>query len=261
MRVDVGGEDLDLETLFQGLDMLLQQDGDGIGLLPCGAAADPDPYLLTHGLAGKELRDNLLLEGGKGLRVAEEVRNADQQIAKESLRLLGCLPQIAQVVLLSLDLVDSHTPLHPADKGVVFILGEIVAGPVAQQDAYLFQVVFTSGPGVDRPADPLGKCVGGIGNELGRHLGWSKDVICKAGGDNTARHAVIRGGIRVLCHYHAALDFYRSHPLRTIASGTGENDADGPFMQVLGQRSKKEIDEQALPARCGRLQQLKAPPR
>ena len=149
--VNVGGKDLHLETLLQRLHVLLEQDGDGIGFLAGGTAGHPDADHCAGGLAGKKPRDDLFLQRRERLRVAEEIGDADQQIAKERLHLGRGLLQVAHVLVQPLDLVDGHAPLDAADDGVLLVLGKIVAGLGAQQDEDLLQRVFGLGGSGERP--------------------------------------------------------------------------------------------------------------
>ena len=70
---------------FQPVNLLLEQDGDGICFLAGGTAADPDPDRCAGRFADKEGGDDLGLKLGKGLRVTEEVGDPDQQIEIERL--------------------------------------------------------------------------------------------------------------------------------------------------------------------------------
>jgi hypothetical protein len=77
-RINVGREELHLVGLFEGFQMLAQQDSDGIRLFPGGAAADPDPQGRARRLDGKQTRNDLLLQGGEGIGIAEEIGDPDQ---------------------------------------------------------------------------------------------------------------------------------------------------------------------------------------
>ena len=74
----------------------------------------------------------------EGLRVAEKVGDADQQVAKEGIQLARVVLHVAQILIQLLDLVQGHAPLDAADEGILFVLGEIVAGAGAQHGADLF---------------------------------------------------------------------------------------------------------------------------
>ena len=52
----------------------------------------------------------------------------------------------------------------------------------------------------------------------------------------------ILGRVRVLNHGHAVRGLDRFQPQRPVRTGSGQDDADGFFLLVLGQRTKKEID-------------------
>jgi len=81
-----------------------------------------------------------------------------------------------------------------------------------------------------------------VGDELGRHLRRREDVIHQPGGDGTAGHAVVLGGVGVLGHGHAALAFDRPNAQGAIAAGAGEHNADGSLAPVQGERAEEEVD-------------------
>ena len=112
-----------LKVLSQRLQMLLEQDGDGIGLLAGGTAGHPDPNRPACGLVGKKARDDLCLEGFEGLRVAEEAGDADQQVTKEGIYLRRVSLQVAKILVRPLDLVDGHAPLDAAGEGGLLCIG------------------------------------------------------------------------------------------------------------------------------------------
>ena len=51
-----------LKRLLQLLHALLEQDGEGVGLLAGGTAGHPDANRRSRGLAGKKLGNDLFLE-------------------------------------------------------------------------------------------------------------------------------------------------------------------------------------------------------
>ena len=147
--VDVGGEDLHPVILLEQLQALLQEDGDGIGLLAGGASRRPDADHGARTLSGKELGDDLFVEGFEGLRIAEKTGHADQQVAKQCLHLGRRLPKILDVFVDLFDVLDGHAPFDPPVEGARLVLGEVVAGLGAQQDEDLFQRILSVG------ADPV----------------------------------------------------------------------------------------------------------
>ena len=152
--------------------------------------------------------------------------------------------------------MNGHAPLDAAMDGARLVLGKVVAGLGAQQNEDLFHRVL--GPGHRNGGGPgeFAEGVHGVGDKLGGHLGRGQFVVHQPGGDGAARHAVEFGGNGVLDHDHAALSLDGAHAQCAVASGAGENDADGPLALVLGERAKEEVDGQALAARLGRFQEL-----
>ena len=196
------------------------------------------------------------LQRGEGVRVAEKAGDADQQVAKEGIQFRGRFLHEAEVVVRTVDLLQRHPSLDPADQRVLLVLGEIVAGLGAQQDTDLLQrLLGLGGRGGDRVRF-LAKGVGHIGEELGGHLGWRQHVVDLPSGNGAARHAVELGAFGGLGHGHAPLAFDGAHPLRAVAAGAREHDADGPLPLVLGQGAKEEVDGQPQAPRRTWLQQL-----
>ena len=97
--VNVGGEDLDLVTLFQILHMLGKEDGQRIGLLAGRTTRRPDTDERACRFAFKKPGNDLFLKRLEGLRVAEEIGDADEQITKKGLDLSRRLLQIGNVIV------------------------------------------------------------------------------------------------------------------------------------------------------------------
>ena len=121
------------------LQRLLEDDGQGIGLLPGRAAGHPGPQRLAGRAAGQQRRDDLLPQLLPRRRVAEKARHPDQQLLEEQIQFLGVLLQEADIGGDLVDLVDAHAPLDPAVDGVLLVQGKVVAGLRPQQDDDLFQ--------------------------------------------------------------------------------------------------------------------------
>ena len=122
LAIDVRGEHLHLETPLHPFHVLLQEDGDGIGLLSAGTARHPHADRGGCVLARKKQRDDLFLQRRECLGVAEEPGHADQQIAKEGLHFGRSLLQVADVLAQSFDLLYGHPPLDAAIDRVWLVL-------------------------------------------------------------------------------------------------------------------------------------------
>ena len=165
---------------------------------------------------------------------------------------------IAKILVRLLDLVEGHAPFHPAQQGVLLVLGEIGAGLVTQQDTELFQHVLGLGGRGEDHAGFFAESVGHIGDQPGWHFGRRQNIVHQAGRDGAARHAVVLGGVGGLRDDHAALALDRSYPQRAVAAGAREHDADGPLVLILGQGSEEKVDGHPQTARRVWLQQLQA---
>ncbi len=116
-------------TLLGGL--FAQQDGDRIGLLAGGAAGHPDADLLVRALALEELGNDEGLKRVKGIRIAEEIGHADQQVAKQRPSLVRIRLQPLDIAVDLSELLHLHAPLHAALERLVLVLAKIVPDPRA----------------------------------------------------------------------------------------------------------------------------------
>ena len=123
---------------LQGLQALLEQDGQRVGFLAGGAAGIPD----AQGIAGRpvleQLRDRLFLEEVEQPRIAEEIGHADQQFLVEQLDFLRVLLEETNISRQTIELVDAHAAFDAAVDRVFLVAGKVVAGMDAQQHKDLF---------------------------------------------------------------------------------------------------------------------------
>ena len=78
--IEVGTVELDLELAVGLVHELAQHNGDGIGLLAGRTAGHPDAKNIIVGFVGKQLRQDIPLEGDEGLRIPEKAGHVDQQL-------------------------------------------------------------------------------------------------------------------------------------------------------------------------------------
>ena len=136
--VDIGGEDLHLEILFQLLHAFPKQHGNGIGFLAGGTAGDPNANSRACSLARKKPRDGLLPNLLENLGIPEETGDADEEFAKERVPFAPGELHIAEIVFQPIDLVDGHTPLDAAYHGVPFVLGKVMTGLGSEEEKDFF---------------------------------------------------------------------------------------------------------------------------
>ena len=80
---EIGGEDLNRPRGLGRVEKLEQRHGDRVGLLARRAARHPDADRRAVRLAADDRREDLALEILEHLRVAEEARDVDQDVAVE----------------------------------------------------------------------------------------------------------------------------------------------------------------------------------
>ena len=84
-----------------------------------------------------------------------------------------------------------------------------------------------------------------------RHLLGRENLIGDPRRDRAARHAVELCAFQILDQRHAASRLDLSEAVGAVVSGSGEDDADRPFLAVLRQGLEEDIDRVALAARLG----------
>jgi hypothetical protein len=255
--VQVGGKDGQRKFLW-GLDLLhrlLEHHGQGIGLLPGGAAGHPRPQGLAGRPAGEERREDAVAQLLPGGAIAKETCHPDQQLLEKQIQFLRVFLQVANIDGNLVNLVDAHAAFDPAVEGVSFVERKVMAGVGAQQDDRLFQrtlrLVFQrlSGAVNQRSAlqigeDPPGQIVHGGHN------------IRQPRVNHAARHAVEFGCRGILHQHHARILFDGPQPQRAVGAHARENNANAVFLLVLRQGAEEEINRQAQSARRCRFEQV-----
>ena len=254
--VDVGGENLHPEMGLELLHALLQQNRNGVGLDPGGAAGGPDAHHGAGRFAAEQLGDDLRLQRVKGLGVAEKVGHANQQVTKQGLHLGRVLLQVLDVAFHGVELLHRHAPLNAAVNGAGLVQRKIMAGVGAQQHAYFLQRVLGLGRG------HKGQAVGGLqgargqGHQLCWHAGRGQHQVGQLRGQGAARHAVKLGRLGALHQHQAARVLDGADAQRAIAARARQHHAHGLLLQALGQRGHEKVNRQAQPARGAGGQQL-----
>ncbi len=199
LLVEIGGEHLDLRLLDRTLSLLGEQHGNRIGLLAGGARRHPDANLIVAALVLDDLRQHLRRQRVERQRVAEEIRDADEQFLHQRHRFLGVLAQEPGVGLeiRKVPQVDaaSHPPMHRAR----LVIREIVTGANAEHVENLPHRIGSrrgtrgefSTPAVG--AHLLVEVVDALW-----HLGDRQDQIDQSGGDGIARHVAVFRQLRIL---------------------------------------------------------------
>ena len=141
MFVDVGGKDLNLPVRGLGLDLLQEQDGQRIGLLAGRTAGNPHPQRRVRPPRGNQFRQHLFGHDLPGIRVAEEVGDADHQVAGQGVQLGRVVAEHLHVLHRLLHLPQAHaTPDAAAQRGLL-IAAEVVADPLVHQRQHFLEEI------------------------------------------------------------------------------------------------------------------------
>jgi hypothetical protein len=245
VAVDVGREDLQVEPAAERLDLLVEEDGDGEGLLAGGAARDPDAERVVDARGAHQRGDHLARELLEALRVAEELGHPDEHLLVERAHLARRAAEEREVVLQRRGLGDVHPPLEAADDGPGLVVGEVDPG-LAQHHAQhrghalLRRVERRGGRAAAADGEVLGVAHQLLGHEVGRG-----DVVDQAGGDGAPRHPVEAGARRLLHQGQPADLLDGADAAHAVRPGAGEHDADGAVALVFGEGAEEDVDREA----------------
>jgi hypothetical protein len=234
LEVQVGGEDLELRQRQP----LREQHGQRVGLLPGRAPGHPHPELPRL-----PARHQLPVDRGgerlPHLRVAEELGDVDEQLARERRRLRG---------------VELQPPLVFFDGG--HRQQRHAVGDAPQHRGALVAAEVDAADRVEPPLDEVQGLVVGLENaprrqprglhleqRLAHGLGRQHPVD-QPGGDGGQGHAVEarRGG--VLHEGEAPGLLHLLEAQAPVAPGAGEHDGHRALAVVLGQRGEEQVDGQ-----------------
>ena len=126
--IDIGGEYLQLDIAFCGPDLLKKEHRDRIGLFTRAAARHPNAQRSIQRLLLHEFRNDRLRQQIEGGRIAEEMRDIDEEILGEQLTLSGILAQDPQIARAALEPRHRHAPLDPALQRALLVEREIMRG-------------------------------------------------------------------------------------------------------------------------------------
>lgn len=248
LGVDIGGEDLDGESLFQLLHRLEQEDGQGVRLFARGAPGNPDPHRPV-GLPVRQHPDQFRLKGREGLGVAEKAGDVDQQIPEQRLGLLRVVPQIAGIIAQAIELMDGEPPLDAAADGVLLIAGKIVPRNAMNRHQHLLQVAIEALLLTLPPHLPAGGAgITDVADQFLPHLLHRQDQIDHPRLDGASRHAVELGLLDILRQHQPAGGIDGARPLGPVACGPGEDDSDGVLPLILSQGAEEFVDIEPHPA-------------
>ena len=250
--VDVGGKHLQHVVLLERFHALDQQNGDGISLFASRAACAPHAHRSARGLAFKEARQHLRLQGLKGRRVAKEVGHPNQKVLKQSLHLGGRLFQKLDVAFHRIGVVHRHAPLDAAVNRAGLVQRKIVAGLRAQQRKGFAQGAGRFGNARACAVGQRARRVCHVGQQLGGHLCRGKLVVHQPGGNRALRHAVRLAGGVALRHHQAAGVLDGPHAQGAIGTHARQHNANGALALFLGQGHKEVVNRQALAVWRGR---------
>lgn len=154
--------------------------------------------------------------------------------------LVGVLAKESQVVAEVIEPVQAHAPFHAAGEHLLAVRTEIQFGASLQQFQHLVQISwgissFRAGlAAVDvGMLEVLDQCLG--------HLLDGQNVVGQASGNGALRHLLVLGRCGVLDHGHAprGLDGFQAQG--TGRSGPGKDDANSPFLLILGQGTEEAV--------------------
>jgi hypothetical protein len=246
LRVDVGREDLHGTRGGGARGLLAREDGERVRLLVGGAAGHPDPHRRGDGLR-EERGQDVGGEEREHLRVAEELRHADQQVLEQELRLARVLLEDAQVLGGARRVPEEQAPADSAAEAALLVPAEVVAGatlerradrPERARDVRVERLRLVV-PHLDAPALVL--------EEQRRHRVDGHREVDEPGVDRALGHVGLLRGRGLLGEREPAALLDRPQPGRPVAPLAGEDHADRVLAALRGERAQERVDGAARP--------------
>ncbi len=245
--VHVGREDLHRPKDAGPGQALPEQDRHRVGLLARGAPGNPDPERVGAARVRQQPRQDLRFERRKGFRVAEEPRDADQELAEQQLRLVRQRAQLLDVGGHLVGPEHVHPALDAAHQRAGLVLAEVAAEPTVQHRADRHQMarqVHADAVGAFGPVAHLPVAL--VVQQGGGHVLDREHVVHEAAGRGALRHAALGVVVELgLAEGQAAglLDFRDAQG--AVAAEPGQDDADRVLALVLRQRGEEGVDRGA----------------
>ena len=119
---------MQLDIAFCGGDLLEKKHRDRIGLFTRAAAGHPNAQRSIQRVLADEFRNHGLHQQIKGGRIAEEMRDIDEEILGQHIALTGILAQDLQIAPTALEPRHRHASLDPALERALLVEREIMPG-------------------------------------------------------------------------------------------------------------------------------------
>ncbi len=159
---------------------------------------------------------------GKGIGIAEETSDVDQQVAEQCLAFLRIVANARQVNGQVVDAQNLHAPFDPAGQRVAFVPGKIVPDLVAQRRAQVLYMVGQVGTGFALPPtlDPVEEFA-----QAADDFPRRSHIIDQPGADSGQRHAIITRALRLLSDSDAVVFLDRAQPPAAVGARARKDDA------------------------------------
>jgi hypothetical protein len=235
---------LHLGTTTAGVHGLADQDRQAVGFLSRRAAWNPDADVVIGAFACHEPLDHLRSQRLERGRIAKELRDPDQQLAKQHVEFFRLIAEAFDVGGWGFHLQHLHPALKPSKQGLFLVFAEVVTAARPQRADDRRQIgggVLPEAAGI-LPAGDLCQVLM-IGDDAGRHRFDREHVIhlsCRSGAlrHSGQRMAVIFG----LRQGKAAVLLDRRGAQGAVTSGARQDDADRVLTLIFGQRLEEGVD-------------------
>ena len=226
-----------------------QADDDRVDLLAGGATGHPHSQRRAGRPILQQARQHLARQHLEDARVSEEGSDRDQALLMQGLRLVRVGLEVARVLFERLDVGERHATCDPPLDRRRLVRAEIGAGRPAEQGQDRAQAILRLrrlGRLLVSALVALRDHVGmaAEASELLRDASRRLDEVDAPRGDGAARHAVMRGRLKVLGEDDAAFRLDRPRSKRPVRAGPGEDHGDRLAAPGLGQRAQEGVDRQ-----------------
>lgn len=256
--VDVGAENLHSRRQSCPLQAFLDQNGDRVNLLAGRARRHPDPDLGVRALVRDHFRYDRRFERLECMRIAEELRDADQELVKQQIDLARFLAQPLDECGHGVDPQHLHASLNPPNQSVVLVLAEVMPGPRTEQGADRGKVrrhIPTRAVAILLRGNLAQVLV--VVHEQRRHLRHGDDVVDQSGRRRALGHAAHRRSVGIpLGQRQAAVFLHLSQSEGAVTAGSGQDDTHGKLTLIFGERGKESVDRPSMLARRSGLRDL-----